>query len=354
MNYSIDGFKFSDVRDEILLAAADNQMGFYETTLGDLASAYDGTHVQGKEQQYTLTPTGFDNLASRIGFPKAALAQLSSDLKMRVVREKIEDKADVPIKVATSNDGIDAVFSAEYEPINNSQLSILLGTVLPEDAVVHRWAMGNDARRLDLRVVSPESWPANLGNGRPDPGFGGLHITNDELGRAALSVNLVVARVVCLNYVVSQQQVLRQEHRWFSPTEFYAALTASIGNVPDYVEEVAAEMRGWHGVPVEDPVLTFSRVQEIAGVPQYAMDDAQEYWAGEGGEHNMFALVQAVSHGLKGVSERGQPGPAWDRRNRIEAAILDIGTQAREHHAEHDTDWASECLACHQPLPENV
>jgi hypothetical protein len=149
--------------------------------------------------------------------------------------------------------------------------------------------------------------------------------------------------------VVSSHVIIEQDHRWVSPRELLDALTGGIRRVPEYAAEVAAEMRGWRGIPVDDPVLTFQRIGERAGIPQYALNDAEEFWRNDGSEHNMFAVTQALAHGTKRLTENIPQGGrlSWDRRNRLERAILQTGIEVREHGGVGEL---FACPACHRPL----
>jgi hypothetical protein len=351
MNYNTEGWQFDEVRDQILLATAEAEHGFYESTLGDLATGYDGSGILTADGPYVLTESGLKNLCERIDYPQNALMKLPPELRQGVVRHMAAEKTDVPVKLATAEDQIESIFSAEYEPINNGKLAIILGHLLPEDATVHRWNLTRANRTLDLRVVCRDSWAVDLGNGQPDPGFGGLHITNDELGRGALKVSLAVARVGCMNFMISSQEVLRQEHRWFSPEELMAHMTEAVTHVHEYALQEATEMRAWRGIPVPEPGLVFTQVAERAGIPQYAMDSAAEYWQEDGENHNQFAVLQAVSHGLKQVTERARGNP-WKERNRIEELLLRVGAESNAHYQETGHTTWQECTACHRPLEE--
>jgi hypothetical protein len=108
-------------------------------------------------------------------------------------------------------------------------------------------------------------------------------------------------------------------------------------------------MRAWRKVPIDDPVLAFERVQERGGIPQYAMADAREYWEENGSEHNLFQVMQALSHGLKRTTDNTPPRVRenWDRRSRLEEMIMQEALDVRDHGQQH---WM-ECAACHQTLP---
>lgn len=212
MNYSIDGFTFAEVRDQILIDTEGQNHGFFETTLGELVGSYEGgVDIAGAEREYVLTHNGFNQFWTRLGFPVAAVNKLSTELQQQVALEMAGEVPDTPLKVATSNGEIDAVLSGEYEPISNATLAIMLSTLLPEKSTVHRWNLHN--RSLDLRIVAPE-WGVELSNnGASDPGWGGLHIYNNEIGSGAFTMKMVLARVACFNFVVSEHEVVRQQHR---------------------------------------------------------------------------------------------------------------------------------------------
>lgn len=349
MNYNTAGWNFEQVRDEILVATQDRH-NFWETTLGEVVMGYDGEVLRGSEQTYVLTENGLKGLCERIDYPIGALKRLSPMLRSGVVAELASENHDVPVKLATSDDNIDAIFSGEYQPIANGTLVVMLDQLLPEDATVHRWNLTNNNRTLDLRVVARESWAVDLGNGRPDPGFGGIHIRNNELGKQALSVELAVARVGCMNYVISSKEVIRQAHRWFDANELAEEMRANMTRVHEYALAEAEEMRRWRDIPVEEPELVFRQIGQDGGIPRYVMDDAVDYWRAEGEKHNQFEVMQAIAHGLKQVNERNTRGNPWTQRNRLEKLVLSLGIENREYYDEHQHTVWEECVACHRPL----
>lgn len=346
MNYSIEGFTFDQVSNEIMVKTAEANQTVIDTTIGDLIAGYQGGRtLVGNGNQFTLTPNGFSQLwVDRLGFPVRSADMLSPELQIAVATELAGKNSSSPVKVLASGGNVDAVLSAEYQPIPNSAIALMLDGALPSDSTVHRWNLSKDCRTLDLRVVSP-TWKVALGGKRPDPGFAGLHIQNNELGAGSFVMKLCVARVACFNYVISSHVVIEQEHRWFSPKELMEAMATGIGRIPQYAEEVAEEMREWRKVPVHDPALAFERVGEVAGVPQYALNDATTFWKENGSEHNLFAVTQALAHGTKAlVDVTGRRRVNWNVRNQLEEAIWTIGQTVREEGEEH---WYT-CPACHQ------
>lgn len=345
MNYSIDGFTFAEVRDQILIDTEGQNHGFFETTLGELVGSYEGgVDIAGAEREYVLTHNGFNQFWTRLGFPVAAVNKLSTELQQQVALEMAGEVPDTPLKVATSNGEIDAVLSGEYEPISNATLAIMLSTLLPEKSTVHRWNLHN--RSLDLRIVAPE-WGVELSNnGASDPGWGGLHIYNNEIGSGAFTMKMVLARVACFNFVVSEHEVVRQQHRWHSPAELHASITEGIKQVPSFAGQIADDLRGWRETPVEHPTIAFTKVGERGGIPQYAMQDAQEWWKQDGEQHNLFAVMQAISYGVKRITDSPRGRPSWDRRNQLESLVMQVGNHVQEHGEEA---W-HECPACHQAV----
>jgi len=348
MHYNTSGWNFKQVQGEIILATQDH--GKHDSTLAQLVSAFrGGNEFQGDGFEWVLTPNGLGQFWERVGYPTRAAQMLSPALQMSIANELAGEK-DNPVTVLTSNNNeVDSILSAEYAPIANSTLAFLLGGVLPRDAMVHRWNLTKNNRILDLRIVAPESWSVPLGNGRPDPGYGGLHITNDEIGGGAFSVKLTVARVACFNFVVSQHEIVHQAHRWFSPTELSDAISDGVRRVPEYAGEIATELRSWRKVPVESPELVFERIAETAGVPQYAMADARAYWREDGSEHNMFAVSQALTHGLKTLTDSPRGRLSWERRMRLEEEVWNIGQHVREH----GEGCFVKCPVCHREMEED-
>jgi len=343
------GWAYGEVMEKILAETATLNMGEFPTTLGQLVQGFNGVEeLVGQDKTYVLTPTGLQTLCERIDFPVGALKKLPQHLQVEAVRALAVGNEESPVVVQTTGDRVDSVHSGEYRPIRNAPLALLMSNLIPKNARVYRWDLSHGGRTLDMRILSAD-WEVNLGNGRPDPGYGGVHIINDELGGSSFRMVMCVARVLCLNYTLSTHELMSQQHRWFNPQELSDSIRTGIAKVPQFAEEVAAELRGYHKIPVADPILTLDRMGEINGVPQYALAEAKTFWQQNGAEHNWFAVDQAMKHGTKFLTDDLAPRrhANWDERNRLEQAMWDVGQQVREHDG---VEQFFNCPVCHRPV----
>ena len=354
MPYNLkEGWEFKEVRDQIILATQDQ--ADFSTTLQGLAGGYlGGQAIAHQTGEYVLTPSGFAHFAERLGVGVNALRTFDDapEIQRAMVTHMAEKHDDiVGLLVRAQGQSIQAVLSDEYVPIRNFDVAVALDMVLPkEGARTHRWNLSDGGRVLDMRILVP-SWEFNIGNGHKDVALAGLHITNDELGGGKLVAKAALSKVACFNYTLTATPIFESAHRYTSFGDFRDALSDGVKRIDEFAEVMAGQLRSFHRTPIEDVVLTFNRIGEKLGVPQYALDSAHEYWQQTGGEHNLFAVVQSVTRGVQMLTENtGRRAVKWDVRNRLETEMLTLAQEVHEHGEQH----LHTCVACGHVISEEV
>lgn len=339
----------------------------WHTTIGSFVGGMVAPNkVKAEEGLITISKDGFQQLVvDRLGYTTSAFNHpgLSDRVKMDMLYDLAESKKDQEIKIRTSNSAkglmADAILSESYSIYDNRSLSGMLLQLqfhgaLPQDTRVMTMALAPGGRYLDLRLRA-NSWDFEIDErNRLCPFLGNLLITNDERGKGKLEVRTAITRGPCLNTMIGQA-VFSQVHRFAGKDDFYTTLGEGISHIGEYSKEMGDRLSRMIDISTDQPLLIFQKIGERLGVPQYALNKAEESWKDEGEEHTLYHIVQAVVRGTQELtfSTNKKRTPKWDDRAKIETDIWDEALMLAQMHEEGlGMDHYLICDSCHQPLPE--
>jgi len=260
-----------DVRDRV--AVATQECWDEESTLGNLATQYRGghDHVYGN-----MTKVARHELLSKVGVPttyhgKPFFDKLAGETQMAVVWDCIveNDLNYKPILARWTDTTLRAVVSNYYTCVPHlSVIDALIGSDTPF-IVRGFWPepFKPEAKTMHLRLTTPTLHSLN---GDSDVGHTMIHISNSEVGRGALLLDVGVWRVVCTNGLMARiggKMLLKERHIYREPAE----LIDSFNNAVAQAEEVAAnyvhvlEWAQRQHVPIERAlaILPSERMREL-------------------------------------------------------------------------------------------
>lgn len=260
-----------DVRDRV--AVATQECWDEESTLGNLATNYLGGHdVLGG----TMTDVARHGLLSKVGVPtsyhgKPFFGGLGADTQRAVVRDCVisNNLYERAVLNRWNDTMLRAVVSNYYTCVPHlSVIDALIGSDTPF-IVRGFWPepFKPEAKTMHLRLTTPTLHSLN---GDSDVGHTMIHISNSEVGRGALLLDVGVWRVVCTNGLMARiggKMLLKERHIYREPAE----LIGSFNDAVAQAEEVAANYvyvlewaQGQH-VPIERALATLpsERMREL-------------------------------------------------------------------------------------------
>lgn len=164
-----------------------------------------------------LTPHAEAQLYSRIGIPVAYARRCPPELLTPHVNHWLEERSDQTWLLRQKDDQVRAVLSTSYSILDNRHLlSSLLKHVEGQGFEIVMCSVGDDSgfhARLVLPDVKVDT--GALRTGERDNIFGGIHISNSEIGKRSTTVELMIWRLVCTNGMVGLTTAdrFRQAHR---------------------------------------------------------------------------------------------------------------------------------------------
>ena len=228
---------FDEVRDIVLAESARNNN--MQTSLGDFADGYNGgLAVNTVDGVYHMTSQAYSMFVrDRLGYAPDSIGRFANNpgLQQEIIRELATGVGrDSMLNVQTNGNSITAVLSSAHYMISNADVILSLQDMIhsgavPSDVMAHTFGLTKGGRKMNLRLIAPDSWNFNLGtkNGI-DPGYGGLNIRNDESGGGAFSAGAAIARVACFNWSLAKSEIA-VDHRFGALTDFYDALRQAVG-----------------------------------------------------------------------------------------------------------------------------
>lgn len=228
-----------DIRD--VVAAATLGCWDQKATIGAIATSYLGENrlVDGK-----MTDIARSEFLSKIGVPtsyhsKPFFDKLEPDTQRGVVRDCVVANGlyDKPVLSRWTGRTLRAVVSNYYTCVPHlSVVEALMGSDTPFD-VVGFWPKDftAEAKAMHLRLTTPTIHSLN-GNG--DVGRTMIHVSNSEVGRGALILDVGIFRLVCTNGLIARiggALLLKERHIYKEPAE----LIDSFNDAVAQAEEVA-------------------------------------------------------------------------------------------------------------------
>lgn len=164
-----------------------------------------------------LSPHAEAQLYNRIGIPAAYARRCPPDLLAPHINHWLEERSNQTWLVRGKNEEIRAILSTNYAILDNAHIITLLNQYLEGQGFeVVMCSVGDDVG-FHARVVLPDV-EVDMGairSGERDGIFGGIHISNSEIGKRSASVELMLWRLVCTNGMVGlrSQERFRQIHK---------------------------------------------------------------------------------------------------------------------------------------------
>ena len=301
-------------------------------TVGSFAGAMadDMQVINHDGQQLVLTEEGFKGFVTgRLDlnwktFQNPALTMLT---RQAMINDVAAAHADDELLVRHHDNTIDTILSSGYSTIDNYDIVFqmmrlqLTGDIPAVDQLfLERFSLSPDRRRLHMRLIAPEVWNFDLGD---DPYYGSVVISNNELGKGALTIDAAVQRLACINYSIGEPLV-KVTHRWQNENDFIDALRTAMTDVTTAVGVMEQGLHRMKGLELGYPNQMLTKLIGDMGMSDKAAVEARDYFANEGGR-NMYDAVQAVTHGVKEMSKTKSP-TRWDRRVNIERQIWQSAT----------------------------
>ena len=147
-------------------------------------------------------------------------------------------------------DALRGVLSSRYARLDHDLLMDTLAPLVPSGFAVDWFSL--DDTGLHLRLVDPRK-PQTVLPG--DDLLSGIHLRNSEVGRAALTVDSLVYRLVCQNgliRLVKGKSLMRRRHVYLSASGFQQALERAVTDALAEAGRFLEQIRAAAHTPVPD------------------------------------------------------------------------------------------------------
>lgn len=292
---------------------------------------------EGGEQLYGFTRNGRNQLADKVGIPRAFFGRMEENYLhrpelARLVTHFLHSEPENRL-FRTLDGNVRAMMTNSYRTLDNADFFFLAADEFRKVGA-EIW----DARLTDdsfrLYAVAPgisaeihddvrngAHWRSDEG-GQPDRHVAAVCLQNSETGCGALRVRPSTLRMICQNWNVWDQTLTkfhlgraREEAGWLSDETQRLEDKVVWSKVRDIIktafnkerfEKVVAELQGAKSDSVPDPVKAVSAAVEFCGLPESSLDAIRAKFIGEK-DFTRYGLVQAVtwqSHEAESDEER--------------------------------------------------
>ena len=147
-------------------------------------------------------------------------------------------------------DVLRGVLSSRYARLDHDLLLDCLAPLVPQGFAVDWFSL--DDGGLHLRLVDPRKPQTVLAG---DELFSGIHVSNSEVGRHAVTVDALIYRLVCQNgliRLVRGKSLLHQRHIHLAAPRFKEALEGAVLGALDEASRFVEQIRAAARTPVPD------------------------------------------------------------------------------------------------------
>jgi hypothetical protein len=195
-----------------------------------------------------------------------------------------------------------AVLSERYSPLDNPVLMKCLEAAWREQFRVDWFAL--DDETLHLRIVDPTLVQEGLPG---DDLMAGVHISNSEVGKRAVTVDAMIFRLICSNGLVRQvsgKSLLRQRHIHLNQERFHEQLEGAIREgltlAAGFISQFVLTARH----PVFDAEATLQRLgerwhlgQDVQATALHSMEQEKP-----GQQESVYSLVNGLTRAAQDLS----------------------------------------------------
>ncbi len=228
-----------------------------------------------------------------------------------------------------------AILSERYSPLDNPELLKCLAPFWQEHFRVDWFALGDES--LHLRVIDP----ALVMEGLPqDDLMAGVHISNSEVGKRAVTVDAMVFRLVCSNGLIRQvkgKSLLRQRHIHITHKRFHEQFEGAVREGMNIAAGFMSQLALTARQPVQDVEETLKRLGERWHLGQGVQEMALHAMRQEA------RTVQETVYGLVNGLTRAAQDLSMDHRYDLEVLA--------GHLAEHGLPSWARPTASPRPAP---
>lgn len=168
-------------------------------------------------RRMNLTSHAEAQLYGRLGIPAHYARRCPAELLAPHVNHWLEERSDQTWLLRMRGDEVRAILSTSYSILDNRHiLNALLENIEGQGFQITMSSVGDDIG-FHVRLVLPDVKvdTGALRSGERDNIFGGIHVSNSEIGKRSATVELMLWRLVCTNGMVglTSGDRFRQAHR---------------------------------------------------------------------------------------------------------------------------------------------
>ena len=198
------------------------------------------------------------------------------------------------------------VLSEHYSPLDNTQLMESVRPLFNGHYRVEWFGLSDEA--LHLRVIDPSLTRDVLPN---DALSAGVHLSNSEVGRRAVTVDACIYRLVCSNGLVAMvrgKSLLRQRHIHVSQPRFQVALEEAVAEGLRTASGFVEQMKRATQQPVRDVEKALERLGIRMGLSQSVLDAARRSMLSERSDQQatLYSLVNGLTWAAQSLPDENR------------------------------------------------
>lgn len=198
------------------------------------------------------------------------------------------------------------VLSEHYSPLDNTQLMDSVRPLFNGHYRVEWFGLSDEA--LHLRVIDPSLTRDVL----PDDALSaGVHLSNSEVGRRAVTVDACIYRLVCSNGLVALvrgKSLLRQRHIHVSQPRFEVALEEAVAQGVQTATNFVEQMKRATQEPVRDVEKALERLGIRMGLSQGVLDEVRRSMLSERPDQQstLYGLVNGLTRAAQSLPDENR------------------------------------------------
>jgi len=260
------------------------------------------------ERPYVFNDVGFTQFCNKLGMPSSYMKKCPNDLFCDNAEHWIskssvaEDPWLLRTKRSTdpSSPGyIRAVLSDRYGTLDNKHVIQGIEKIVDKQRSFSLQNFSLTDRGFYVNgVFSDTAVDLGMSEGKPDTIFGGIHISNSEVGCGTVSISVLIFRQVCSNGLILSSgdfNLYRRKHIVFDHSDLIKNFEIAANNIYEPVRKAIDIYARSKDEKIENPVETIEDLGKKFNLTVNQIERVKDNFEIEGGDDNKFTLINAFT-----------------------------------------------------------
>jgi len=199
-------------------------------------------------------------------------------------------------------DRLRGILSEKYRPFDNDRLTDCLASMLPSHYKVDWFSLSDES--FHLRLVDPRTCRQVLPG---DDLMAGCHIGNSEVGKRAVTVDILIYRLICQNgliRLVRNRSLLHQRHVSLSAPGFQDALKRAVAEALQEAALFVDQIRRAARTPVPDVQAVLALLGQQEALSKSFLEAVEKSLRAEavGQQETVWGLANSLTQASQALS----------------------------------------------------